>query len=98
MNEILKRHFEINKVRDTQTDKAGADETTKNRTVIMETVDGRKITLEGAQDQIIGFIPGENVEVRITSMQQQLFNVEPEVPDEEVSDGELPDEELPDVE
>ena len=95
MNEILKRHFEINKVRDTQTDKAGADETTRNRTVIMETVDGRKITLEGAQDQITGFIAGENVEVRITSTQQQLVNAEPESPGEE---SELPDDELPDVE
>ena len=98
MNEILKRHFEINKVRDTQTDKAGADETTKNRTVIMETVDGRKITLEGTQDQITGFIPGENVEVRITSTQQQLFSPEQEAPDKELSEDELPEDELPDVE
>ena len=98
MNEILKRHFEIKKVTDTQIDKADTEETTKNRTVIMETVDGRKMTLQGEQDHITGFVTGENVEVRITSTQQQLFTPEPELPDKELSDDELPDDELPDVE
>ena len=79
MNEVLKRHFEVKSIKDEQTDKAGADETEKARTVVMETVDGRKITLKGGQDQITGFVSGENVEVRITRTQTELFEEEEEI-------------------
>ena len=76
MDEILKRHFEIKEIKKEETDKAGADETKKIRIVIMESVDGRKITLKGEQDKITGFITGDTVEVRITSTQTELFKEE----------------------
>ena len=73
MNEILKRHFEIKEVIDTKADKVDVDETKKTRKVIMGTVDGRKLTLTGDEDKITGFVSGENVEVRITRTQTELF-------------------------
>lgn len=78
MNELFKRHFEVKEIKNEETDKAGADETKKTRTVNMESVDGRKIKLSGEQDKITGFIVGENVEVRITRTQTELFKGEEE--------------------
>lgn len=74
----FKRHFEIKEIKNEETDKAGADETKKTRIVMMESVDGRKITLKGERDKITGFIAGDNVEVRITSTQTELITEEEE--------------------
>ena len=79
MPEVLKRHFEIKEIKDENTDKAGADETKKMRTVNMETVDGRKIKLSGEQDKITGFIVGDNAEVIIRSTQTELFKGDEEL-------------------
>ena len=76
MNEVFKRHFEIEEIRNGEIDKAGEDETKKTRMVIMKSVDGRKITITGERDKITGFIAGDNVEVRITSTQTELFTPE----------------------
>ena len=82
MNEIFKRHFEVDEIRNGEVDKAGADETIKTRTVILKSVDGRKITITGERDKITGFIAGNNVEVRITSTQTELFKNEEQKEDE----------------
>ena len=75
-NEVLKRHFEVDEIRNGEIDKVGTDETKKTRTVILKSLDGRKITITGERDQITGFIAGDNVEVRITKTQTELFKEE----------------------
>ena len=76
MSELFKRHFKVEEIRNGEVDKAGADETIKTRTVILKSVDERKITITGEQDKVTGFIPGDNVEVRITSTQTELLEEE----------------------
>ena len=71
----FKRHFEIKKIENKDIDVAGEDETQKIRIVTLEKGD-LKITLKGERDAIEGFRTGDNVEVKITNSQTELFKVE----------------------
>lgn len=71
----FKRHFEIKKIENKDIDVAGEDETQKIRIVTLEKGD-LKITLKGERDTIEGFKTGDNVEVKITNSQTELFKAE----------------------
>lgn len=71
----FKRHFQIKKIEDKDVDIDGEDETQKLRTVTLEKGD-LKITLKGERDAIEGFKTGDNVEVKITNSQTELFTPE----------------------
>lgn len=71
----FKRHFEIEKIVNKDVDKAGEEETQKIRTVTFKKGE-MEITLKGERDTIEGFITGDNVEVKITSTQTELFTPE----------------------
>ena len=71
----FKRHFEIKKIENKDIGVAGEDETQKIRIVTLEKGE-LKITLKGEQDTIEGFRTGDNVEVKITNSQTELFKVE----------------------
>jgi len=70
----FKRHFEIKKIEDKDVDTAGEGEIQKLRTVTLEKGE-LKITLKGERDTIEGFRTGDNVEVKITNSQTELFKV-----------------------
>lgn len=69
----FKRHFEIEKIVNKDVDKAGEEETQKIRIVTFKKGE-MEITLKGERDTIEGFKTGDNVEVKITSTQTELFN------------------------
>ena len=71
----FKRHFEVRKVEDRDVDIAGEEEIKKIRIVTLEKGE-MKVTLKGERDTIEGFKSGDNVEVRITSTQTELFKEE----------------------
>ena len=73
----FKRHFEVKRIENKDVDVAGEEETQKIRIVTLEKND-MKITLKGERDKIEGFRTGDNVEVRITSTQTELFKEEEE--------------------
>ena len=71
----FKRHFEIKKIENKDIDVAGESETQKIRIVTLEKGE-LKITLKGERDTIEGFRTGDNVEVKITNSQTELFTPE----------------------
>ena len=71
----FKRHFEI--IENKDIDVAGEDKTQKIRIVTLKKGD-LKITLKGERDTIEGFKTGDNVEVKITNTQTELFKAEKE--------------------
>lgn len=73
----FKKHFEVKRIENKDVDVAGEEETQKIRIVTLEKND-MKITLKGERDKIEGFRTGDNVEVRITSTQTELFKEEEE--------------------
>ena len=72
----FKRHFEVKRIENKDVDVVGEEETKKIRIVTLEKGD-LKITLKGERDDIEGFRTGDNVEVRMTNTQTELFT-EPE--------------------
>ena len=74
----FKKHFEIKRIENKDVDVAGEEETQKIRIVSLEKNE-MKITLKGERDKIEGFRTGDNVEVRITSTQTELFKGEEEL-------------------
>ena len=73
----MKRHFEVKKIENKEVDIAGEDELQRIRIVSLEKND-LKITLKGPRDAIEGFKTGDNVEVKITNTQTELFKAEKE--------------------
>lgn len=71
----FKRHFGIKKIEDKDIDVDGEDEMQKIRIVTLEKGD-LKITLKGDRDMVEGFRTGDNVEVKITNSQTELFKAE----------------------
>lgn len=71
----FKRHFEIEKIVNKDVDKAGEEETKKVRIVTFKKGE-MEIILKGERDTIEGFKTGDNVEVKITSTQTELFTAE----------------------
>ena len=71
----FKRHFEIKKIENKDIDVAGEDETQKIRIITLEKGD-LKITLKGDRDLMSGCRTGDNVEVKITNSQTELFTPE----------------------
>lgn len=72
----FKRHFEVKRTENKDVDIAGEEETQKLRIVTLEKGNKMKITLKGEQDNLLGFRTGDNVEVKITSTQTELFTSE----------------------
>ena len=70
----FKRHLEIKKIENKDIDTAGEEETQKIRIITLEK-GGMKITLKGEQKTLLGFMTGDNVEVKITNSQTELFKV-----------------------
>ena len=66
-----KRHFKVERIRDTEVDVADEEEVQKLRTVVLTTADA-KITLSGSQDKITGFKTNDFIEVRFKTTQSEL--------------------------
>ena len=73
----FKKHFEIKRAENKDIDIAGEEGTQKTRIITLEKGD-MKITLKGEQDKLLAFRTGDNVEVKITNTQTELFKAEKE--------------------
>ena len=71
----FQRHLDVKKIENKEIDVDGEADIQKIRIVTLEKSD-LKITLKGPRDAIEGFKTGDNVEVKITNSQTELFGEE----------------------